>query len=465
MTLAVRAGGRPFNIPGRVVAEILRLLPLTRMPLAPASLLGVVNRRGQVIPVLSLSVLMGGQDAPETAMTRIVVIEDGAPLGLRVDEILAFGAAASGSAIDIGAIVAAAFDGPGRLASRAAAAAVPGLVAAPQAVADDLALVMMRLAGQDYAIRLDAVAEIIALPLAAATLSGTDGAMFGMVDHRGAVLPLVSLRTLLALGLDGFQPAKARIVVTTLAGRRIGLVVDGVTAIRQVPRQAIAPVPPVLIRGDAEAKIEAICRLDGGRRLVALLSTDRLFDPQTMARLQAQPAHAALDVAAPGDAGREQFVVVRMGADEYGLPVAAVADVVRHPGSLARVPYAPDFVAGVMNLRGKIVPVLDQRRRFGIDVADPAAVHGARRVVILRIGALQAGFVVDAALALIGVRPSDVQDAPALATAGSRIFDRIALRSGVGSPILLVNPQILLDNAERALLAGLSHRATPASAA
>ena len=146
---------------------------------------------------------------------------------------------------------------------------------------------------------------------------------------------------------------------------------------------------------------------------------------------------------------------MRMGEDAYGLPVSAVADVVRHPGQLARVPHAPDFVTGVMNLRGRIVPVLDQRRRFGIALA--ATAQGARRVVILRIGAVQAGFVVDAASALIAVRPSEVQDAPALVTAGSRIFDRIAMRPD--GPLLLVNPQILLDDAERELLAGLTHGA------
>jgi purine-binding chemotaxis protein CheW len=460
VTLTVRAGGQSFSILGRVVAEILRPLPLTRVPLAPACLLGVVNRRGQVLPVLSL----GGQPAPETAMTRIVVVDDGVALGLLVDEVLAFGAAGPDEAVDIASMVAAEFNGLGRLTSGVVATASPDQAAMPQVVADELALVMLRLAGQDYAVRLDAVAEIIALPSCVTTLPGTDGAMLGMVEHRGSVLPLLSLRVLLTLGADGFHRAKARIVVTTLAGRQVGLVVDGVTAIRPVSRQTIAPVPPVLTRGDAEAKIEAICRLDGGRRLVALLSMDRLLDAETMARLQAQPVSAARLDAESTDSRREQFVVVRMGADEYGLPVAAVADVVRHPGSLARVPYAPGFVAGVMNLRGKIVPVLDQRHRFGIDGADPAAASGARRVVILRIGAHQAGFVVDAATALIAVLPSEVQDAPALATTGSRIFDRIATRPGAGA-ILLVNPRTLLDDAERELLAGLTHRPASVTAA
>ena len=465
LTLTVRAAGRSFSLPGGVIAEILRPLPITRVPLARPSLLGVVNRRGQMMPLLSLGVLQGGQGAPASAQTRIVVVEDGAVLGLLVDEVLAFGAAGPGEVVDIGAMVAAEFDGAGRLPSHAIAAAPPKSVAAPQVLAEDLALLTLRLAGQAFAIPLDTVAEITALPPGVTTLPGTDGAMLGMVDHRGLLLPLLSLRVLLALGADGFDPVKARVVVTTLAGRQVGLVVDGVTAIRHVPRHIVAAVPPVLTRGHAEAKIDAICRLDDGRRLVALLSRDRLLDPDTMTRLQAQPVSAGPGFRQPGATGLEQFVVVRMGADEYGLPVAAVADVVRHPGSLARVPHAPDFVAGVMNLRGKIVPVLDQRRRFGIAVADPAAASGARRVVILRIGALHAGFVVDAASALIGVRPSEVNDAPILATAGSRIFDRIAMRPGAGGPVLLVNPQVLLDEAERDLLAGLTHNPAPAAAA
>ena len=293
-TLTVRAAGQHFNIPGSVVAEVLRPLPITRVPLAPARLLGVINRRGQMLPILSL----GGQRAPETATTRIVVVEDGVTLGLLVDEVLAFGAAGSGDVLDIGALVAGEFSGLGRLKSAAVAAAIPSAFTAPQAVADDMALVMLRLAGQEYAIRLDAVVEIVPLPRSVTALSGTDGAMLGMVDHRDGVLPLLSLRVLLALAADGFDPAKARVVVITLAGRRVGLVVDAVAAIRSVPCAVMAPVPPVLVRGDAEAKVEAICRLDGGKRLVALLSMDRLLDAETMARLQAQPVGAA-----PADTG------------------------------------------------------------------------------------------------------------------------------------------------------------------
>jgi purine-binding chemotaxis protein CheW len=116
---------------------------------------------------------------------------------------------------------------------------------------------------------------------------------------------------------------------------------------------------------------------------------------------------------------RERFVVIRLGDERYGLPIAAVDEVVRLPDTLTRLPKAPAYVSGVMNLRGKRhpgdrpAPALLGRRREGWHPVSSWC----------HPGALQAGFAVDG-VAHPGGRADDLLPAPELSDDGGRLFDR-----------------------------------------
>ena len=144
----------------------------------------------------------------------------------------------------------------------------------------------------------------------------------------------------------------------------------------------------------------------------------------------------------------------------YGLPIAAVDEVVRRPDTLTRVPRAPAFVEGVMNLRGKVVPVIDQRQRF----ASAGSGSRNRRVLIVTIDGLQAGFTVDSISEIISAMPHELTPAPELSADGVRVFDRVVRLERDGRMILLVDPRALLDRAERDLLVVIADTAQAAAA-
>ena len=79
----------------------------------------------------------------------------------------------------------------------------------------------------------------------------------------------------------------------------------------------------------------------------------------------------------------EQFIVFRLGDQEYGLPIAAVDEIARPPEHITRLPKAPAFIDGVMNLRGTVVPIVDLRRRFELASTEPA---GSRRILVVAVG-------------------------------------------------------------------------------
>lgn len=459
--LTIRLAGEALALPAGLVREVLRLQPLTRLPHAPASLLGLANCRGAVLPVVSLARVLHRPELAITAAARLVVLDGETPIGLLVDAVVALGAGGKPLA-GLGDMLAEQFATAPSRTRRQVGGAAATEDAVAEVVAAERMLITCRLAGQDYAIALDQVAAVLRLPEAVTLVPQTDQAMLGVIPFRGWLLPLVSAHVLLGLRMDGLEQARARILVVHVGAMPVGLVVERNGAILRVLETAIDPVPPVLTRGTGEARIEAICRVDGGRRLLSLLSPARLFDEATVARLRAEACRETV-MAETGtvNGAVERFLIFRLGEEEYGLPIAAVEEVARRPERLTRVPHAPAYLEGVMNLRGQVIPVIDQRHRFAAE----GGPRGAGRIVIVTVNGLRAGFAVDAVTEVRAVPAAELAPAPQLAATALPVFDRVARLGRDGRMILLIAPQALLDAAERDLLADLATKTAAAVSA
>ena len=109
----------------------------------------------------------------------------------------------------------------------------------------------------------------------------------------------------------------------------------------------------------------------------------------------------------PGTAEAErQIVALHLGEELYGVDIAAIHTVIT-PQAITPVPRTPKFIAGVMNLRGRIVPVLDLRRRFGL----PETTSKGQRIVIVDVEGLMAGLIVDAVSEVLRL-PANAIDPP-----------------------------------------------------
>ena len=97
----------------------------------------------------------------------------------------------------------------------------------------------------------------------------------------------------------------------------------------------IDPAPALLTRGEGDAEIASICRLEDGQRLVALLSPDRLFRSELVRRILAEQASAG-ETGSQSEANvmaDEQFIIFRLGDQDYGIPIAAVSEIARRARS------------------------------------------------------------------------------------------------------------------------------------
>lgn len=452
--LAFRVADRQFAVPAALVAEVARMPRLSRVPHAPAGLLGLANIRGTVLPVLSLARLL--LDGEDSATSRLVVVDAGEPVGLAVDDVRQTrgGDTDGATPIDVATLVARC------IPARAKSGGVRGTVAAePREVDETLPLVTFTVGEQFFALPLAAVDEVLRLPDEISILPHADAVVVGSAAFRGTTLPLLTLAALLALPQRAGGD-RARVLVVRIGSHRVGLVVEAMGAILRVALTDIDPVPHVLSRGSAEARIQAICRLDGGARLVSVLALEHLLrDDITQRLLQSGTGEQDAMTEAGAARSSEQFLLFRIGEDEFGLPIEAVDEVASLPPKLTALPNAPAFVQGVMNLRGEVIPVIDQAHRF----RGTAASGEKMRVIVVRIGTLKAGFLVDAVSEILRVETGALRDAPDLGSEGTRVFDRVANLEEEDKIVLIVSPRELLDRAEQDLLREFGARESPAA--
>ena len=104
-----------------------------------------------------------------------------------------------------------------------------------------------------------------------------------------------------------------------------------------------------------------------------------------------------------------QIVGFRVGRETYGVPITSLHEIVRVP-EITAVPDAPDYMEGVINLRGKIVSVIDLRKRFG----EPKTTLNRRnRILVVEHGGRLSGLIVDSASEVIKIPVAEIEPSPA----------------------------------------------------
>ena len=144
----------------------------------------------------------------------------------------------------------------------------------------------------------------------------------------------------------------------------------------------------------------------------------------------------------------QQLVVFDLSTEAYGVDIGAVREIIRLQ-DITRVPRTPEFVEGVINLRGKVIPVVDLRKRFGL----PAEVESKEnRIVVVDIGAQDIGVVVDAVTEVLRISTEAVEPpASVITTADSEYLLGIA-KLDSRLIILLDLEQVLTEAEHNSLL-------------
>lgn len=109
-----------------------------------------------------------------------------------------------------------------------------------------------------------------------------------------------------------------------------------------------------------------------------------------------------------------QLVSFNLDNEEYGVDVLKVREIIRMP-SITRVPNTPGYVEGVINLRGKVIPIINMRRRFALRELE---YDKQTRIMVMDVEGELMGFIVDAVSEVIRISSSEIQPSPAVVTSG-----------------------------------------------
>ncbi|NPV29367.1 MAG: purine-binding chemotaxis protein CheW [Firmicutes bacterium] len=471
-------GKEKYGVDIEFVQEIIRMPALTKTPLAPPYVEGLANLRGTILTVVNSRVRFGLERRDFDEASRVIVVDyQGRKLGFVVDRVsdvvtvalkdieareagrdeFVEGVAKTGEEDALVLVVNVARLFPrlekrtGAVARRAASGDVRERLEGDQG--QERQFVSFRVRDEEYAIDIMDVQEILHLPKTISKVPGAPDYCEGVATLRGKLLPLVRLGSLLGMG-DGELDERCRVVVVNLVNdlRRItaGFAVDSVSEVLRVSEKQIEPVPALLRTKDSEF-ISGVCKL-GEERLVNILDAGKLFSAASGFESAVFDQDQEAEAQESQDLGNDedQYVTFLLAGEEYGAPISQVQEIIRVPQIFA-VPKAPEFIEGVVNIRGQVIPVVDLRTRFGLEKQSRSEAH---RIVVVDLGDTRTGLIVDAVREVLKIPRRDVEQVPEVFLES----DDTGFLSGIGKArrgeriLILLDLLRLLNKEERSEL-------------
>ncbi|MGB9813431.1 MAG: chemotaxis protein CheW [Thermovenabulum sp.] len=148
----------------------------------------------------------------------------------------------------------------------------------------------------------------------------------------------------------------------------------------------------------------------------------------------------------------KQLVVFGLAEELYGLDIFDVREVIKD-APITKIPNAPEFVEGVVNLRGKIIPVIDLKKRFGIGKGEKSK---DSRIIIVEISGQEAGLIVDSVDEVITIDDNSIEPAPPVTTINAAFIEGLAKKED--KLIILIKLDLLLDAEKKEVLKNISQQ-------
>ena len=158
------------------------------------------------------------------------------------------------------------------------------------------------------------------------------------------------------------------------------------------------------------------------------------------------------DMSANASPTLRELISFRIGTQEFCVDITSVREI-RGWTETTPVPLAPAYVRGVINLRGAVLPVIDQRKRLDLP---PIARNDRQRIMVFLLAGVRTGFIVDAVTEVLKIPKTAIESSPKLSSVQSRLLGRVANLENQKRIIQLIEPAHLLDEADTHSLASIA---------
>ncbi len=254
------------------------------------------------------------------------------------------------------------------------------------------------------------------------------------------------------------QRQDGRCLVVNSGGAELALRIDAVNEVLQVSKKSIETAPETIGGQNASREqLRGIAKLDEGRRLTMILDAGKLLSkPEVEAISTNLPDKTSsfskkenlLSEEDEGSNNDRQLVTFKVAQEEFATDIMLVHEIIRLE-KVTPVPHAPNYVEGVVNLRGDVLPVINLRKRFSMT---EKKYNESTRVVVVEVNGLRTGVIVDQVTEVINFPEKAIEEAPAIVQAGlgAETLEGIGKVDDGNRMILILRPERLLGDQDMA---------------
>ncbi|MGZ3773910.1 MAG: chemotaxis protein CheW [Pseudobdellovibrionaceae bacterium] len=402
---------------------------IVKMPLAPSYLVGIFNLRGMIIPIINLKALLQFGDIEVSTIQKIGIIDyQGAKVGLLFDstnQILRVDnecfnefrySVDQKNQVICGAIK---LDGGRRLVQVIDPFSLVSVENIPQItdlqknrkVTIDSQLhknrrkcISFRVNESILGFEMSGIQEIIRVPELQRTPRQSECCL-GVVNLRGQTVPVIDFAHLLGSANTLISEIHSkRIIVLKVENELFGLLVDSVESINSYLADDIMPIPIV---SRARAKMFQGCISVTGLGEVILLNQNEVLNDEEI--LKITEGHSKI-YSSQSNAGFDKKrnlnkqVYISFKLDHlFGLPIKDVREIINYTEEITITPGLPPTIKGILNLRGKLVTIIDTRLLYKLDSKSSINETKAQKILIFDIGDDSFGLIVDSLESIITV--------------------------------------------------------------
>ena len=429
------------------VKEIIRVPNITKVPNAPNYVEGACNLRGNVLPIIDGRTRFNMERKPKDENNRVLVIDvDGKATGVVVDKVSEVMRVNTADIEEQPQIVknvdsdylngVVKLDNGKRLVMLLDVVKVLNVNSTMKdkknghkessqknntlvnstsvEVIDEEQLVSFLLDKEEYAIGIMKVKEIIRVPQIV-KVPNCEAYIEGVVSIRNNLLPIINLRTYFGMGHMDIND-HTRILVVDMGNFTAGIMVDKISEVLRVPMNIIQPPPKFATQSGEQLK--GVAKLNSGKRMIMILEPSKLISNDEINTISGVKGSHEQDVDERSIARQlleeEQLVTFKIDMEEYGVKIANVQEINRMT-EVTKLPRAPYYIEGIVNLRGNVIPALDLRRLFKLSEKQ---VTDATRIIIVDFNGKRTGIIVDSVSEVLRFEKTFIEAPPDILSSG-----------------------------------------------
>ena len=452
--LMVRIGGELYGFDGDKIEQILRVPSITKVPLADYGIKGISNISGKVVTIIDLGVILSTSEIDTTNLkTRILTITcDSANYGLIVDEVVGMVGIneenyepSNENNSKIVAIYK--YDNEiCQVVDECRAISNLSLLSYEKVEIDRYnqddkdeksygengeseRFLFLTLGNEEFAISLEIAREIIFVPENITPISEAGYGVIGMITLREELIVAIDLKTLLSINSYNSDSNNQRLLILTYRGKSLALLVDSISEVKDILLKDVEQLP----QNFTDNKIGSVYKAT--KNIVSIINKNFLIDLVKEHSVEEDNKQESKDEL-NGSEDMIEVAVFQVSNEEFALSIHDVQEIIKYT-DITPIPDAPEFIEGVINLRGTVIPIFSLPERLGFE----KKIDAKSKILVCNIEDERIGLLVDDVSEIMFIEDKYISKS----TSSEALFSDVITLDGGKRVILKININNLIS--------------------